>query len=139
MSAFGQTLFGGSRFIRWALSPVVLLFAILLPVFAERSKWEQVLVIGALELLSVALLAGFWLPARIGRAAFRCVGGAVFAAYAAYVISEFVFVDARFNPFKDSGQASPRNALLGFVVVGLPGLWYALFGRFTWRAPRLEP
>ena len=29
MSSFGQTLFGGSRFVRWALTPFVLLFAIL--------------------------------------------------------------------------------------------------------------
>jgi hypothetical protein len=138
MSAFGQTLFGGSVFIRWALSPFVVLFAILLPVFAQKSKWEQVLVIGALEFLCVALLAGFWLPARFGRLAFRCVAGAVFAAYSAYVVSTFAFPHTHFDLLEDSGKTSPRNALLGFVVIGLPGLWYALFGRFTWRSPRPE-
>jgi len=115
------------------------LFAILLPLYVERPGWKPAVVIGALEFLCVALLAGLWLPARFGRLAFRWVGGAVFAAYAAYLVFEFVLSDARFDLFEDSGKASPRNALLGLVTIGLPGLWYALFGRFTWRAPRPEP
>ena len=34
MSAFGETLFSGSRFIQWALSPFILIFAVNLPELA---------------------------------------------------------------------------------------------------------
>jgi len=139
MSAFGQTLFGGSRFIRWALSPFVLLFAVVTPLLVEKWNLKLAVMIGGMEFLCVALLAGFWLPARIGRLGFRCVGGGVFAAYAAYLIYEFFFSDTPFRLFESRGEASPRNALLGFVIIGLPSLWYAVFGRVTLRQPQPEP
>jgi hypothetical protein len=28
-------------------------------------------------------------------------------------------------------ESSPRNAILGFIVIGLPCMWYTIFGRFT--------
>ncbi len=139
MSAFGQTLFGGNRFVRWTLSPFVLVFAGVMPLLVENWTLKLAAMIAGMEFLCIALLAGFWLPACIGRWAFRCVGGGVFAAYAAYLIYEFFFSDAPFRLVESRGEASPRNALLGFVIIGLPSLWYALFGRFTFREPQPEP
>ena len=139
MSAFGQALFGGSPFIRWALSPFVLLFAVVMPLLVEKWTLKLAVMIGGMEFLCVALLAGFWLPARIGRLGFRCVGGGIFVAYASYLIYEFFFSDTPFRLIESRGEASPRNALLGFVIIGLPGLWYAVFGRFTLREPQPEP
>ena len=139
MSAFGQTLFGGSRSIRWALSPFVLLFAVTMPLLVEEWTLKLVVMIGGMEFLCVALLAGFWLPGRIGRLGFRFAGGSVFAAYAAYLFYEFFFSETPFKLFESHGEASPRNALLGFVIIGLPSLWYAVFGRFALREPQPEP
>jgi hypothetical protein len=139
MSAFGQTLFGGSRFVRWALSPFVLLFAVVMPLLVETWTLKLGVMIAGMEFLCIALLAGSWLPTRIGRWAFRCVAGGVFAVYAAYLIHEFFFSDTPFRLVESRGEASPRNALLGFVIIGLPSLWYALFGRFTLREPQPEP
>lgn len=138
MSAFGQTLFGGSRFVRWALSPFVLLFAVVMPFLVE--KWTLKLggMIAGMEFLCLALLAGFWLPARIGRWAFRSLAGAVFLIYAGYLIDQFFISDAPFRLVESRAETSPRNALLGFVIIGLPALWYALFGRFTLREPQRE-
>ena len=34
---------------------------------------------------------------------------------------------------------SPRNAMLGFIIIGLPSLWYTLPGRFSLVAPQPEP
>ncbi len=136
MGVFSQTLFGGSRFIRWALSPFVLLFAVLMPLLIDEWTLTRVGVVGALELMCLALLAGFWLPARVGHAAFRVLAALVFLAYTVYIINEFLLADARFTPFGPRGEVSPLNALLGFLFIGLPCLLFAVRGRFT---PGPEP
>ena len=139
MSAFGQTLFGGSRFVRWALSPFVLLFAVVMPLLVETWTLKLAGMIAGLELFCVALLAGFWLPGRTGQWAFRSLAGAVFLVYAGYLIDQFLFSDSPFRLVESRSETSPRNALLGFVIIGLPSLWYALFARFTFRVPQPEP
>ena len=53
-------------------------------------------------------------------------------------IYEFFFSDTPFRLAKSRSEASPRNALLGFMIIGLPSLWYAVFGRFTCRKPEPE-
>ncbi len=134
MSRFGQTLFGGSPFIRWALTPFVLLFAISMPLLMEEWTPTRVALMVGVELVCLSLLAGFWLPSRLGHWAFRGLSDLVFLAYAAYVVDMFFLKD---QPGVSSGRrsdASPLNALLGFVVIGLPALWFALKGRFTLRA-----
>jgi hypothetical protein len=138
MSLFGQTLFGGSRFIRWSLSPFVLLFAVLMPLAIEQWTPARVALMAVMECMCLALLAGFWFPARFGVWAFRGLAGAVFLSYTGYLIYEFCFSTTPFRLFQSRGEASPRNALLGFVFVGLPSLWYALLGRFTLRPPEPE-
>lgn len=135
MSAFGQTLFGGSQFVRWTLSPLVILFALLMPFLVEGWTLTRVVVFAGIEFLCLALLVGFWLPVRVGRWAFRCVCGGVFLAYAVYVMNQLLFSDAPFRLFESRAVTSPRNAVLGLVIIGLPSLWYALFGRFTRRKP----
>jgi hypothetical protein len=137
-SAFGQTLFGGGWFVRWTLSPFVVLFAVVMPLLVEKWTLKVSWIIAGSELLCIALLAGFWLPARIGRWAFRIVAAAVFVIYSAYLIHQFFFSDTAFTLVGRPGETSPRNALLGFVIIGLPSLWYALFGRFTFRKPQPE-
>lgn len=139
MNAFGQTLFGGSTFIRWALSPFVLLFAVVMPLLVEKWTLKVGGMIAGMEFLCLALLAGFWLPARIGRWAFRSLAGAVFLAYAGYLVDQFFFSDTPFRLVGSRAEVSPRNALLGLVIIGLPSLWYAIFGRFTFREPQPEP
>jgi hypothetical protein len=133
MNAFGQTLFAGSRFIRWTLTPFVLLFAVVMPLLVEKWTLKLATMIGGMEFFCIALLAGFWLPVRIGRWAFRSLGAAVFLVYAGYLIDQVFFTDTPFRLLESRSESSPRNALLGFVIIGLPSLWYALFGRFTVR------
>ncbi|HEX5221353.1 MAG TPA: hypothetical protein VFZ59_17445 [Verrucomicrobiae bacterium] len=133
MSAFGQTLFANSPFLRWALSPFILLFAVVMPLLVEEWTLKLILMMAGMEFVCLALLAAFWLPAQVGRWAFRSVAAAVFVFYAAYLINQFFFSDTPVRLLESRGAASPRNALLGFLIIGLPSLWYALFGRFTLR------
>jgi len=134
MSIFGQTLFGGSRFIRWALSPFILLFGLLIPLLIEQWTPTQIAVMVVLEAMCITLLAGFWLPARLGHWAFRIVTGLVFLFYAGYLVDELT----KFKVTGSDGEASPLDALFGFLIIGLPCLWYALLGRFTLQ-PRETP
>jgi hypothetical protein len=134
-----RPMFGASGFVRWSLSPLVLLFAIVMPLAIEEWTATRIVLIAGLELMSLALLAGFWLPAHIGHWAFRGLAGLIFLAYAGYLLREFFFTDHEFKVFQNRGEASPRNALLGFIVIGLPSLIYAVLGRFTLKAPVAEP
>jgi hypothetical protein len=125
MGAFGETLFSGSRFIRWALSPFILIFAVSMPLLVENWNAKTTVMIAGLELVCIALLAGFWLPARWGLWAFRLLAAMVFLAYAAYVI-DMMFL---------TKTSPPYQALIGFLVIGVPSLWFALKGRFSLHAP----
>jgi hypothetical protein len=136
MSNFGQTLFGGSRFVRLALSPFVVLFAVVMPFIIVKWTPLAVAIMVVMELLCVALLFGFWMPPRLGRWAFRILTGMIFLGYFGYVIYEFFFTMIPFRVALHRGEASPFNALLGFVIIGLPCLWYSLLGRFTPRTPK---
>ena len=139
MSTFGTTLFGGSRFMRWTLTPLVLLFAIVMPLVVEQWTLGKIAMIGGMELVCLTLLAGFWLPPRLGHWAFRILTALVFLAYASYLIHEFCFSGQPFRLTGRRSEASPRNALLGFVIIGLPCLWYTIKGRFSLRPdPSLE-
>ena len=135
MSKFGQTLFGGSGFIRWTLSPFVLIFAVVLPLLVESWTPARVFFMAGIELICVTLLAGFWLPSRYGHWAFRGLAGLVFLAYAVYFVHEFFFTDKAFKFTGRRSEDSPFNALVGFIIIGLPSLWYSLLGRFTLRPP----
>ena len=134
MANFGETLFGGSPFVRWTLTPFVFLFAVLMPFLIPSWTPAAVAVTVGIEIMCLALLAGFWLPARIRHWALRVLAGLVFLAYFAYLIHGFFFSEAPFKLVEARSNASPRNALLGFALIGLPCLWFSLFGRFTLRA-----
>jgi len=134
VSNFGQTLFGSSAIIRWSLSPFLIIFAVVMPLVGDKWTPLSVAMLVGLELMCLALLAGFWLPARYGHWAFRAVASLVFLAYASYIIKEFFFSSTQFSVSRNRGESSPFNALLGFILIGLPSLWFALNGRFSFRA-----
>jgi hypothetical protein len=103
----------------------------------------RVTLLVGMELMCVALLAGLWLPARYGHWAFRVFSGVLFLGYAGYLIDmTMVFLGVDF--LKDapgvgvgSRGATPftdlMRAFTAFAIIGLPGLWFSLFGRFTQR------
>lgn len=126
MCHFGETLFGGGGFIRWALSPWVIVFAVSMPVLVGLAgEWTlgKILVIVGLEFMCLALLAGFWLPARVGHWANRSLAGCVFLLYLFYLVDQLRKAELL-------GQA-----FTGFVLIGLPCFYYAVRGRFGTREP----
>lgn len=130
MSYFGSTLFSGSPFIKWTLSPVLVLFGVLFPFLIDVETLMQVAILMAMEVACFALLAGFWLPPPQAWWVYRFVALLVFCAYAAYFVHEVFFTDDPVKILESRGEASPRNALLGLIIIGLPSLGFAVFGRF---------
>lgn len=133
MSNFGETLFGGSSFVRWTLTPVLIAFAIWMPLAVPELDGTKLVIVSGLLVVALALLAGFWLPRRFGVAAFRLVCAIIFLAYAAYLFSEcraWLSGDKTFSVGRRS-ESTPLNALMGMVIIGLPALLYAWKGRFT--------
>lgn len=135
MSTVGNVLFSASPFVRWTLSPVLLCFAIFFPMALTDWDAKKVLLVLVLEIMALALLAGFWLPRRLGSMAFRVVAAFVFLGYLAYLVSAWQDWMQGGAPLAGrKSQSSPLTALLGMVVIGLPAFVYALKGRFTFRA-----
>tara|TARA_R110002096_G_scaffold52142_21_gene136059 strand:+ start:1114 stop:2034 length:921 start_codon:yes stop_codon:yes gene_type:complete len=136
MSRFGNTLFSASPFIRWTLIPVLFLCIILFGFIAYAGiishDRSATVISSGLTLVCIALAMGL-LSARMSWA-FRIVTGFVFAAYISYVIYEFCFnPEAEFGWLSSRGASNPRNALLGFVIIGLPCFWYTISGQFGLR------
>ena len=134
MSVFGKTLFGGSRFIFRALAPVLALCGIGLPFFITRWSVTSLLCVSLVEALLLAFILGLYDPRRF-RWATRCVTGTVFCAYLAYLVDELFLSGKSIEAGSASrAEASPRNAIMGFIAIGLPCLWYTIFGRFSLRS-----
>ena len=126
MSQFAENLFGGGRFLRVSLflasAAASVLFAVLPYEWNPKSTAVFVVVELALLLLALAMVA----PRRFHWAG-RALAGLVFLSYAAYVAIEFSEESTLFP--KRRSEASLGNALMGFVVIGIPGLVYALRAR----------
>nr|AIA11614.1 Unknown Function [uncultured bacterium] len=133
MSRFGKTLFGGSRFIFWSLAPILIFCAAVLPLLVTRWTAATFFWVTLIESLLVSLTLGLFNPRRF-RWALRCATGIVFGAFLAYAVDE-IFLSGKSLEAGSGNRAevSPRNAIMGLLIIGLPCLWYTLFGRFSLR------
>jgi len=86
----------------------------------------------SMEVVFVALLAGFWLPAKIAHWCFRLVTGVVFISCLAIAIDSFSSTQQP-TAGRRSKKQSPYGSLPPLVLIGLPCLWYTLKGRFSLR------
>lgn len=93
----------------------------------EPTGW---VVLAAVELLALLLLLGLFNSERFWWC-WRAVGALVFLGFAAYLVSTALagvwFGDGR------RSSATAVNAAIGLLLFGLPGLWYAIYGRLTFR------
>lgn len=129
---FGDRALSGSRFLFWALAPCLLFSSIIVPL--SIGEWTPARVAVA-AVWSISCILGIFAlyDARRFWWATRSVTATIFVAYAVYLIYEFVFDVKPFELVGSRSEASPRNSLLGFVIIGLPCLWYTVFGRFSFR------
>lgn len=123
-----------SPFMRWCLSPFLLLFAAVFSIPLRESMDVgdpiPIIIVSLLIILCIAGFLALWGVPFVGRLA----AGIIAFACGWYVVDQCIV-----NFSGDWGfggrrsQASPINSILGFIVFGLPCLVYCIFGRFTVR------
>jgi hypothetical protein len=115
-------------FFFWSLAPFLIFFLVVMAICTDKDTGEKVVVLGALETAVLSLLLGLWNPHRFWWA-WRVLGAIVFLTFVAYVAA--MAIEGRIGTGRRS-EPSLINAILGLVVFGVPGLWYAFFGRLSW-------
>ena len=124
MANFGETLFENNRLLRWVLSPVLLLFLFSMPMMVDQWNPAKALLVGGMEAAGLLLLCVFWLPPELRHGASRLLTFLVFLAYGAYMADELFLAG-------NSGVGEMTAlSIMGFFVIGIPCLWYAIFGSF---------
>lgn len=119
-----QQFFAGSPFLRWTLIPILVLFAVGMPLMVDEWTVRSGVLVGALSGASILYALAMLSPARFHWAG-RTVAAMVFLAYLAYAISEIFFSNHPIRLDERRSTASPMNAVLGLIIIGLPALWYA--------------
>lgn len=123
-----------SPFMRWVLSPFLLLFAAVffIPLLESIEEHRQAGVI-ATSLVILVCIAGFlalWGVPLVG----RIVTGIIAFGYGWYVIDQCIIkFDGSWGWGGPKSATTPINSILGFLFFGLPCLIYTIFGRFTVR------
>jgi membrane-bound ClpP family serine protease len=131
------TRFGGSRFLFWALAPFLLAFAVVMAFMV--SDWTSGAGAGIALLITGAMLLVLKLyDTEQFDWAGRVVAGLVFVAYVSYLVHELATEGVPDHLPRSPAEASPVNALLGLLVIGIPGLLYAVRGRFGARRDLME-
>ena len=129
--SFGDTAFNGSKFIFWSLTPLLFICGVGLPLLITEWNPTIVIVISALSTCCLLAIPALYNAKKFWWAA-RGVTGIIFLAYLAYLIYEVLLSGESFEITRHS-EASPYSSILGFMIIGLPCLWYTLFGRFTFK------
>ena len=114
-------------FIFWALSPFLLIFMIAMPFLIPEWTFNAIMVMSVLEIICLCVTLGLINSKRFSWT-WRIVGALIFVAYLAYSIS--MLLEGNIMSFRRS-SASLFNAICGLVVFGMPGLLYAILGRFS--------
>lgn len=116
----------------WILSLFLVLTTLFMFVFFDDGGWTTERTVGQaiLTAITVLVVAATVAPDRAWWA-FRILAFSVFAVYFWYLITQFV-IEAKPLEFPPrSGERSPMNALMGFLVFGVPCLIYSMWGS-TW-------
>lgn len=133
MSNFGQGLFSGSRFIFWCLGPLCLLCGLGCLIgapFAFAAKDLKAAI--ALALLGVLGVCFFLALLDLKKFlwAARIVTGIVALCYVLYFVDTYFVGQQPLTPSARKSEATPWNAIMGFLVIGVPCLWFTIRGRF---------
>jgi hypothetical protein len=134
MSEFGRTLFNGSKFIFWTLSPFILIFLIamtfIIPIVVPEFNWKYIIGIVIAWIAGVSLILGLFNPEKYSFC-LRIVTGLVFVFYCIYALYELMEHYGILEGAESHNEPSPKSALLGLMVIGIPSLVFTIFGRFS--------
>jgi hypothetical protein len=111
----------------WALSPVLFIFVVAMPFLIQKHDATAIAILVGLEVTGVFMLLGLWNPIRFAWA-WRGVGAAIFLAYVVYIV--VMLFERKWQIPNRRAEENLWNAIMGMIAFGLPGLWWALRGRF---------
>lgn len=111
----------------------MLAFIILMPILIPKHDLKTWLVLGPIEVLVALGLLVFYNAEKFWWCG-RVASGIIFAAYVAYLVA--MIVEEKWVGEMRRSSSSVLNAALGLIFIGLPSLWYTIFGRFTLRPVR---
>ncbi|MEM8933615.1 MAG: hypothetical protein AAGE94_20670 [Acidobacteriota bacterium] len=106
----------------WLLASAAVLLAAALPFFQETWSPERLAVLAGAELALACVVAWLFDPVRFA-GAMRLLCFLIFLAYLKHMLDEV------------GGERPAHEAIIGFVVLGLPALVYAVFGRWFPAGP----
>jgi hypothetical protein len=132
-----ETLYRGSKFTRWTLSPVVALALISLPLLTSGWSPGKVVVVTAIELMLACLLVSLLAPGRFP-AVVGVVTATIFAGYVAYAVDALVRRPSTLTPSAAGDGTSPLNAVSGLVLIGIPSLLLSVAFFRQWSRQRAE-
>ncbi len=124
--------FSGRRFAFWAITPLALATGAILPFLIDEWNPVRIGLIVYLELALVLVILTFYNPRRFHLAA-RSLTALVFLSFVIYLVTELVASPRSLFSSGPRSDDSARNAFLGLITVGLPCLWFTVFGRFRLR------
>lgn len=115
----------GSRFLFWSCAPVLILTAVLFPFLIPNQTLTSVIASTLISVWCVLLSLLLFDPARF-RWAGRLAALMVFIIYVAYVINMLVSGAPMWG---NRRSMSVMTSVVGLSVIGVPALYFALFGR----------
>ena len=130
VNQFGKTLFSGSRFIFWSLSPCLVLFAIVMPLSITEWNVARIILVTVMDVAALLLVIGLYNTKKFWWA-LRVVTAIVFCGYLMLLIDELLHGDTTINRLLRGD--SPVEVIKTFIGVGIPCILYTLLGRFSRR------
>ncbi len=116
-------------FFFWSLAPFLVIFLVVMPLaILPRRDAGAIILLVSVEGLALLVLLGLFNPYRFWWA-WRGVGAIIFVGYCAYLIAMLIKSGGKIALRVRPGEASAFNSILGLVIFGFPGLFYALIGR----------
>lgn len=117
-------------FFFWSLAPFLVVFIVAMPFLVPNSDARSLAGLVAIEVLAALVLLGLFDSMRFAWA-WRGVGAMVFLLYLGYLTIMLLQNNGAITVTPRRSTPSIFNAICGLIVFGLPGMWYAVFGRLT--------
>lgn len=130
MASPDKVLITGRQLAFWAITPFLAICAFL-PAFLPPPWTPFKIVFAAIWPMTCVLgMLALYDPKKF-RWAGRCVAGVIFLAYLGFAVNRLILTSKPREPEQRRSRPAPGDAFLGFIIIGLPSLWFAIFGTFV--------
>jgi len=124
------------RLLLWLLSLSFVYISVSLLAFLGREGWDldEIVFQTGITLITFGMLVYTASPKRFAWG-LRLITFVIFLAFLGYLFNQFIIQQSSFNVAMSRTSPTPFNALLGFLIIGIPCLMYSLWGSI-WGAQK---